>query len=282
MILVKTISDLQKIIRQEKAQNIATGLIPTMGALHAGHISLLHAARQNNNFCVCSIFVNPVQFNNKEDLAKYPRTLDKDISLLQAAGCEVLFCPEVEEMYYRNEVLPHYELGYIETVLEGRYRPGHFQGVCAIVDKLLQAAMPDVLYLGQKDYQQCMVIKKMMAIKDYKTRLQICETVREPDGLAMSSRNVRLNADERKQALQMIHVLKKTAEKLTSANLNEVKEQAVQYLQQNGFKVDYVEIADTVTLQPVENLRDHAVVVLLAAAFLNEVRLIDNIVVHQS
>jgi pantoate--beta-alanine ligase len=207
MLLIKDIKTLKKHLSSYTDAGKTIGFVPTMGALHDGHISLVQKAITENDISVCSIFVNPTQFNNKKDYNKYPITLDADIAKLEKAGCDILFIPTVEEMYPCGQNNLYYALGSLETILEGKYRPGHFQGVCMIVDKLLAAVMPKVLYLGRKDYQQCMVIGKMMELRQYKIRLDICDTVREKEGLAMSSRNMRLNEVERKQALRIIESL---------------------------------------------------------------------------
>lgn len=278
MILVKTIGELNKILQRYRSKGQDTGFVPTMGALHPGHISLISESRKNNPVTVCSIFVNPTQFNNAADFEKYPVTIEKDIDGLEKAGCNILFMPPVSEMYPPGDPVLHYELGFIETILEGEYRPGHFQGVCRIVDKLLHAVKPTTLYLGQKDYQQCMVIRKMIELKGHKTRLQVCDTVREADGLAMSSRNMRLDKSGRQQALHIITALKTIRQNLHPGNIEQLKKNGAEYLEQNGFRVDYVEIADALTLQTVINWDGKQPLVALAAAFLNDVRLIDNLV----
>lgn len=282
MILVKTIAHLGEIIAKYRLEGNSIGFVPTMGALHSGHISLIEASRQHNPVTVCSIFVNPTQFNNPEDFEKYPVTIEKDIDMLEKAGCTVLFLPSTAEMYPPGDPAEHYDLGFIETVLEGKYRPGHFQGVCRIVDKLLKAVRPDILYLGRKDYQQCMVINKMIALKNHPVQLQVCDTVREADGLAMSSRNMRLNPVERQQALHIIKTLRTIREKLSPGDLRPLKQQAQQYLEANGFKVDYAAIADAVTLEPLDNWDGRQEIVALVATFLNEIRLIDNLVLTSS
>jgi pantoate--beta-alanine ligase len=196
MILFKKTEDLHKWLESQQKKNKPIGFVPTMGALHAGHISLIDASIEMGNITICSIFVNPTQFNDPKDFKKYPVTLEKDIYLLEKAGCNVLFLPEEKEIYpngiTRNM---HYDLGYLETILEGKYRPGHFQGVCMVVYRLLNIVQPDHLYLGQKDYQQCMVITKLIELmkQEKKININICPTQREENGLAMSSRNMRLN-----------------------------------------------------------------------------------------
>ena len=278
MILIKDILTLQKLISAEKLKGKKIGFVPTMGALHAGHIALITKAKTETDFVVCSIFVNPTQFNNAEDLKKYPKTIEADIDKLEAGGCDLLFLPSVEEMYPAREKNKFYELGYLETILEGKYRSGHFQGVCIIVDKLLLAVKPTVLYLGRKDYQQCMVVAAMIKLEKHKTTLVICDTIRETDGLAMSSRNMRLNETERQVALRIIESLNYIKKHIKIGDLVQLKENAEFFLTENGYKVDYIEIADATTLEIQDTWDGEKKLVALAAAYLNEVRLIDNIV----
>jgi pantoate--beta-alanine ligase len=278
MILIKDILTIQKHLLSYTNAGKTIGFVPTMGALHDGHISLVQKAIGENDVCVSSIFVNPTQFNNPIDFEKYPITLQADIEKLEKAGCGILFLPSVEEMYPTNEKDEYYELGFLETILEGKYRPGHFQGVCMIVDKLLAAVTPNVLYLGRKDYQQCMVIAKMMQLRHYNIRLNICDTVREKDGLAMSSRNMRLNEVERKQALRIIEALTLIKNNIKKGNIEALKKEASLFLESNGYKVDYTEIADAETLELQHEWDGKKKLVALVAAYLNEVRLIDNIV----
>ena len=280
MIIIKHIGDLKKTIAQFKKSQRRIGFVPTMGALHEGHISLINKSKQEIDISICSIFVNPTQFNNAVDFEKYPVTLEKDIIFLESAGCDVLFLPSAQEMYPPNDPVIFYDLGYIETLLEGKYRPGHFQGVCRIVDKLLDAVTPDNLYLGQKDYQQCMVIQKMIELKQYPTQLVICETIREADGLAKSSRNMRLNEKEKKQALFIIETLRTIKEKINNSNPDILIKEAEKSLTLQGFKVDYVSIADAYNLQPVEIKSGDQKKVALIAAFINDIRLIDNLLLN--
>lgn len=278
MIIIKDIKTLKNQLTNIKNNSKTIGFVPTMGALHYGHISLIERSNEENDFTVCSIFVNPTQFNNKADLEKYPITLEADIKKLEKSNCTFLFFPSVAEMYPANEENKMYELGYLETILEGKYRPGHFQGVCIIVDKLLAAVMPHTLYLGRKDYQQCMVIKKMMQGKPYNIKLSICETIREKDGLAMSSRNMRLNEKERQAALCIIESLKMIKDGLQEGALLQLKKDSTTFLEKKGYKVDYTEIADAETLELQEQWDGKKKMVALVAAYLNEVRLIDNII----
>jgi pantoate--beta-alanine ligase len=252
-----------------------------MGALHSGHISLIINARKDNQLVISSIFVNPTQFNNAKDFIKYPVTLEKDIDLLEKNGCDVLFLPSEKEIYPNGFAhLPHYNLGYLETILEGKYRPGHFQGVCQVVHRLLDIVQPHNLYLGQKDYQQCMVIKKLIELTGIKTNVIIGNTLRESDGLAMSSRNMRLSDQERNQAVKISETLSFIKKEIKAGYIGDLKERARQYLSAENFKVDYAEIATTNDLTIIENWDGKQPVVALVAAYLNEVRLIDNMLLH--
>ena len=259
-------------------KNKSIGFVPTMGALHEGHISLIKNASTQVEIVVCSIFINPTQFNDTGDFEKYPKTFEQDIYQLEKAGCTILFLPTTNEMYphgFTNEI--YFDLGYIETILDGKYRKGHFQGVCQVVHKLLNIIMPDKLYLGQKDFQQCMVINKMC--EQYYPALEIivCPILREENGLAMSSRNVRLSNEERNEAAKLYATLKIIKHSIKPGNLDDLKSNAIQYLASQGFKIDYIEIANATTLQLLHNWDGKEVVVILIAAFLNEVRLIDNL-----
>ncbi len=278
MIIIKHIQKIKDFVNNIKLQGKTIGFVPTMGALHAGHISLIKKSKSQNSLTICSIYVNPTQFNNEIDLKKYPITIESDIDKLEMAACDVLFLPSTNEMYVDGELNEHYHLGMLEHVLEGKYRHGHFQGVCIIVDKLLNAIKPTTLYLGKKDYQQCMVINKMITDKNYDIKLEICDTVRESDGLAMSSRNLRLNKVERIEALKIIETLLTIKENIKPGNLEEIKIKATNYLTKNGYRVDYTEIADSKTLDIVSDWDGEAKLVALVAAYLNNVRLIDNII----
>jgi len=280
MTIIKKISDLQNFLGLYRKDGQKIGFAPTMGALHPGHISLITESKKNNGLTVSSIFINPVQFNDPKDYEKYPITLENDILLLEKAGCNVLFLPSVSEVYPDGTTQQKkYELGYLESVLEGQYRPGHFQGVCMVIERLLDIVKPDNLYLGQKDYQQCMVIKKLTELTglDQTVHTRICPTLREPDGLAMSSRNMRLSETERKNAGTIYKTLQLIKEGLGKNDLRSLKNDAKKILSEKGFKPDYVEIADASTLQLVNDWDGKQKLVALIAAFLNEVRLIDNL-----
>ena len=282
MIIFKKKIDISNYIVNYKKTSGKIGFIPTMGALHKGHISLIEASKKTDTLTICSIFVNPTQFNNTADFEKYPVTIEKDIDMLEKAGCNVLFLPSVEEIYPEDSstTLP-YELGFIETVLDGKYRPGHFQGVCNVVQRLLDIVQPNTIYLGQKDYQQCIIIKKLTELIQSPTQIIICPTLRESDGLAMSSRNMRLTSVERIKAIRISEVLLFIKQEIKPGNLQDLKQRCINYLTNEGYNVDYVEIADATNLTLLQNWDGKTKLVALVAAFLNEVRLIDNRIVNE-
>ncbi len=282
MIIFKQAAEISRYLLSKGRNHLTTGFVPTMGALHEGHIELVKKACRQNDLMIASIFVNPAQFNNPIDFAKYPNTIEKDIALLEKSGCDILFLPSVNEIYpdgYNSSI--HYDLGLLETQLEGRFRPGHFQGVCKVVQRLLDIVKPTTLYLGQKDFQQCMVIKKLIEITGIKTHLIICPTKREADGLAMSSRNLRLTTEERKRASSIYEELKNIKKNINKTEIAVLKDSAKQTLVAKGFKVDYIEIAKTSNLQIIETYNNDQDLVVLAAAYLNDVRLIDNMPLTQ-
>lgn len=283
MILFKNADTLRNYLEEQAKNGKKAGFVPTMGALHKGHLLLAETCKKENDISIVSIFVNPTQFNDPGDFKNYPVTLEKDIMAIEQAGCEVLFLPSVEEIYPNGmEQKKIYPLGYLEEILEGKFRPGHFQGVCMVVDRLLEIVGPDRLYLGQKDYQQCMVIKKLIELlgKRNEVHAVICPTLREPDGLAMSSRNLRLNPTERKIAPAIYNALQYIRSNIPVEKPAALKTAMTESLIKKGFRVDYVEIADAATLEPVNEWDGKQQLVTLAAAFLNEVRLIDNLVLN--
>ena len=283
MIICKKPKELKDLLEKKNIGQHEIGFVPTMGALHAGHLTLVDAAKKQNKIVVCSIFVNPTQFNDPQDFKKYPITLEKDILMFEGAGCDVLFIPSVEDIYPKGtNNLEHYDLGFLDTVLEGKFRPGHFQGVCQVMGRLLKIVLPNNLYLGQKDYQQCMVIKKLIELigLEDNIKVNICPTLREDDGLAMSSRNTRLLPDDRIKATTISKALRYIKENLKVGDTKKIKDEAKEILLQKGFLIDYVEIANADTLELIENWNGKVKVVVLAAAFLNNVRLIDNMVIN--
>jgi pantoate--beta-alanine ligase len=214
------------------------------------------------------------------DFQKYPKTIENDILLLEENGCDVLFLPDEKEIYPSEESREkHFDLGYLETVLEGKFRPGHFQGVALIVEKLINIVNPDSLFLGQKDFQQCLVIKRLIEIMDKEIQMIICPIHREESGLAMSSRNVRLNSSERNLAAELHRALVSIERQLTKDNFLTLKNKAINDLQKKGFKVDYLELAKKNTLELVSHFNEEDELILLIAAFLGDVRLIDNLLI---
>ena len=282
MIIVKNIRDLKSILDAGRQKGLKTGFVPTMGALHEGHIELIREARKKTGLVVSSIFVNPTQFNDPGDFEKYPVTLEADISRLEEAGNDVLFLPSVRELYPDGTAaLEHYDLGYLEKLLEGAFRPGHFQGVCQVMFRLLSAVSPDELFMGQKDYQQCMVVAHLLELMNSNTVLVTCPTVREKDGLAMSSRNKRLSSHQRELAVGIFKTLQLLDESLTKGDLTEIKKQASALLTRYEFRIDYIELADQKTLELVSQWDGVQPLVALVAAFQGEVRLIDNMLMKQ-
>lgn len=278
MIIFKRSEDLSRHLAKLWAEHESLGFFPTMGALHQGHISLLHKSMDTCSTTITSIFINPTQFNNQQDLEKYPVTIEKDISLLERNGCDIVYLPDVTDVYPEGtSKIIHYDLGPLETIMEGAFRPGHFQGVCQVVDRLLEIVKPTDLFIGQKDYQQCMVISRLVEIMNIRLSIHICETLREKDGLAMSSRNLRLSEDERNTANSIYEALYQIKSSYRSVGIVAAKKEAVRFLVEKGFKIDYVEIADAINLNPVSEAA-HKPLVALIAAWLHDIRLIDNFV----
>ena len=278
MVIFKKINDIKKYASLQVADGHRIGFIPTLGALHAGHISLVQKAKDDGMLAICSIFVNPTQFNNKKDLEKYPVSIDADIELLLNAGCDVLFLPDVEEIYPGGEALSQtYDFGYLDTILEGAKRPGHFRGVGQVVARLLEIVEPDNLYLGQKDYQQCMVISKLIKMMGlHRLNIIICNTVRESDGLAMSSRNRRLTEPQRVVAGIIYQCLVSIQSKQQINSFAIVKKECEDLLVAKGFEPDYVALADARDLTLLNDYKNDIPMVALIAAKIGEIRLIDN------
>ena len=279
MELFTRIAEITRYLERKREQGLKVGFVPTMGALHEGHLTLVRRSKQENDLTVCSIFVNPIQFNNKEDLVKYPRNLARDAKLLEESGCDLIFAPETSEMYPPGESLKLIlEFGMLDKVMEGKFRPGHFNGVAIVVRKLFDIVQPARSYFGKKDFQQLAVIRHMVKALQLPVEVIPCETIREADGLAMSSRNIRLTIAERDLAPKIFLVLSKVREKVGKIPVNELKEWAIKKIEENkGFRVEYFEIADKESLMPVESWKYKDRAVALVAVFLGDVRLIDNI-----
>lgn len=247
-----------------------------MGALHQGHLSLITRSRADNNVTVCSVFVNPTQFNDPADLDRYPRTPEADVQLLQSAGCDVVFMPEVKEMYPGTKS-PEIDLGPITSVLEGIHRPGHFQGVAEVVSRLFDIVQPHRAYFGSKDYQQVLVIKTLVRTLNLPIEIISCPTVREADGLAMSSRNTLLNAHERQLAGKIPHILKQAAYIALNKGIDSAKKHVEDAVKEyKEMRLEYFEICDTQNLQPITGSSFNNAVGLIAV-YVNKIRLIDNV-----
>ncbi len=276
MKIINTIINTKKYLNNIRLQNLSIGFVPTMGALHEGHLELIRKAKNENDFVVCSIFVNPIQFNNPEDLEKYPRNLETDISKLEKTGCDLLFFQSVKEMY-PAPVKTRYDFGDLEKVMEGKHRQGHFNGVAIVVKKLFEIIKPDKSYFGEKDYQQLVIIQALVTKYNIPVEIIPCDTVREPDGLAKSSRNKRLTPEERKIAPVIYQILKEVKNKAGKTSINELTKWAEQQLNNcNGMKTEYFEIVDKKTLQPIESWENKNCIACVAL-FLGKIRLIDNI-----
>jgi len=281
MEIFKEIEPLKAFLRQQKIAARSLGFVPTMGALHQGHLSLIKASKVENALTICSIYVNPAQFNNLTDLAKYPRALDQDIELLRKTDCDVLFCPDNSTMY-SSESQIKFDFGMLDKVMEGRYRPGHFSGVALVVSKLFHIVSPDKAYFGQKDFQQFKVIEKLVQELKFDITLRCMPIERESDGLAMSSRNVRLLAEQRKKAIIFYDSLKETRELLEKGNSMQNVRQVIKnkFENINDVRLEYLELADVSNLSLKENVSDKSQAILLIAGYVGEVRLIDNLLLQ--
>lgn len=282
MKVIHTIKDLQAELSVLKAQGKKVGLVPTMGALHAGHASLVKRSVNENEVTVVSVFVNPTQFNDKNDLVKYPRTLDADCKLLEACGATYAFAPSVEEMYPEPDTR-QFSYAPLDTVMEGAFRPGHFNGVCQIVSKLFEAVKPHRAYFGEKDFQQLAIICEMVRQMQFDLEIVGCPIVREEDGLALSSRNARLSAEERENALKISQTLFKSRTFAATHTVGETLkfvEDAIAAVP--GLRLEYFEIVDGNTLQKVDNWNQTSYVVGCITVFCGDVRLIDNIKYKES
>lgn len=277
MKVIRTVSELRSTVEKARAKGLTIGLVPTMGALHAGHISLVDRARSENDVVVVSVFVNPTQFNNANDLATYPRTEEADCAKLEASGADIAFIPTVKEVYPEPDTR-QFDLGKVAEVMEGAMRPGHFNGVAQIVSKLFAYSQPTRAYFGEKDFQQIAVIRRMAEIEGFDLEIVACPIMREPDGLAMSSRNVRLTPHQREVAPNIARILRESLEYATSNSLTATKQWVVDRINAyEEMEVEYYEIVDASTMQPVSNWADTESAVGCVTVWLGDVRLIDNI-----
>jgi pantoate--beta-alanine ligase len=284
MIIAKNEGSIRRVLDKWGPFSSQIAFVPTMGALHAGHIELIKAARSRAGLVVASIFVNPTQFNDPSDFAKYPKSIEQDINMLEVAGTDLLFLPDAGVIYpLGTGHLPQYPLGTLETVFEGAHRPGHFQGVCQVVHRLLEIVQPGQLFMGQKDYQQCMVVANLLEQTNLPVQLQIVPTVRETSGLAMSSRNRRLDATQMKIATAISETLQWMCTRAYDMPVHELETAARERLKLAGFEqVDYASLADAKTLEPLMQPCSGQSLVALIAATVGGVRLIDNMPVPMS
>lgn len=279
MELVKTVNELQEKLQHAGAKK-SVGFVPTMGALHKGHISLVEKAAKENPVVVVSIFVNPTQFNDPKDLERYPRDLEADLKMLEKSGVSMVFAPSVKEMYPEPDTRK-FDFGLLETVMEGKHRPRHFNGVAQVVSRLFEMVKPDNAYFGMKDFQQVAIIKNLVKQLSSPVEIVACPIIREESGLAMSSRNELLNAEERANAAIISETLQKAKQLTGQKSVKELTEWMVENINKNPYlSVEYIEIVDDLNLQPIKNWDEENTKVACAAVFCGKVRLIDNIVLN--
>ena len=277
MNVFESINDIHTEVLNLRAKGLSIGFVPTMGALHEGHLSLLRTSLAENDISISSIFVNPIQFNNKQDLEKYPRTFEEDCRELKKAGCDIVFAPSADEMY-PEEVKTTYDFGQLEQLMEGEHRTGHFNGVAVVVKKLFDICVPHKSYFGEKDFQQLMIIRELVKKENMAIEIIGCPIIREADGLAMSSRNTRLSPHERSIAPEIYKTLIRMKERATSASFELVLGEAQSVLESHPeINIEYIQIVDEETLLPVSTWDEARDTRVFIALFLGDVRLIDNI-----
>ncbi len=273
------IGSFKKYLKSQRTVSKNIGFVPTMGALHQGHLALVEQSVRENNLTICSIFVNPAQFNNAEDLEKYPRPIESDIQILENIGCDIALIPDSSEMYPKENPLS-FNLGYLDEIMEGKFRPGHFNGVCLIIAKFFNIIHPNVAYFGRKDLQQFVVINKLKEALMFDLDLKCINTIREKDGLALSSRNLHLSAIERPKAIIFYHTLINARKKLLSGERVESVKETVKEVFENmedTTSLEYFEIVYSQTLQTVDHFDPRDEISLCIAGYVGKVRLIDNI-----
>ncbi len=277
MKIISTKQELERIVEECKNKHLSIGLVPTMGALHEGHASLVRRSVNDNDITFVSVFVNPTQFNNKEDLEKYPRNLERDAELLESIGADYVFAPTAEEMYTQEEMQQvfQFDFGGLDQVMEGKYRPGHFNGVVQVVSKLFRMVKPDKAYFGEKDYQQLAIIHRMVKLMHIPVEIIDCEIVREPSGLALSSRNERLSEEEKQIATNISHILFESRQLTACQTVKQVESWVIEQINRiEGLRIEYYQIVDQTTLMPAQDF-SHAIGCI--TVYCGPVRLIDNI-----
>ena len=283
MLQFNNISDLKVSLEKYRKANKMIGFVPTMGALHEGHLELVNMSKDTCDITVVSIFVNPTQFNNSSDLEKYPRTLEDDLAKLRAVDVEFVFHPSEHEIYPEGrEIRKDFDFAGLDEVMEGKFRPGHFAGVAQVVNRLLEIVEPDRLFMGQKDFQQVAIIRKLLQQTNRRTKLVMCPTIREVHGLAMSSRNVRLSLSTREKAACIFEGLNWMKNSIPSKSIEELKQGFRERCSIPPFEVEYIDIVDGHSLQALSNLSGQSCVVACAAVWAEDVRLIDNMILIES
>ncbi len=277
MVVFNKIPPVIEWVISQKKEGRSIGFVPTMGALHKGHIALVEQARRENELVVCSIFVNPIQFNNKEDLKKYPRTVDSDLEKLDNAGCHAVFIPDTEEMYPTGQPDKTYDFGQLDKVMEGRFRQGHFNGVAIVVKKLFDIVQPHRAYFGEKDFQQLQIVRSLVRQEQSEVKVIGCPTVRETDGLALSSRNIRLTEAQRREAPRIYQALVKARNMYPELPVEQIKDQIRATINASPeLELEYAEIVNPETLLPITRSHRNTSAVACVAANAGKVRLIDN------
>jgi pantoate--beta-alanine ligase len=277
MQVIKHINDLRSVLSEKRKEGLSIGFVPTMGALHQGHLSLVEEAGKQTGFVVVSIFVNPTQFNDKGDLERYPRNLQKDVDLLTPTSCQLVFAPEPEEIYPEPDTR-QFNFGTLELVMEGKFRPGHFNGVAQVVSRLFDIVQPDKAFFGQKDFQQLAIIQEMVRKLKLSVEIIPCPIVREASGLALSSRNMLLSAEQRKNAVLISATLFEAANKTEELTVEELRQWVIDHVNENEFlNTEYFEIVDATTLLSVKNWEEPCKKVGCIAVHCGKIRLIDNI-----
>ncbi len=277
MVIFNKINPVSEWVANQKKEGKSIGFVPTMGALHQGHLALVEQAGRENDLVVCSIFVNPIQFNNKEDLKKYPRTIESDLQKLDGAGCDVVFNPGTEEMYPAGHQSKTYDFGRLDKVMEGRFRPGHFNGGAPVVKKLFDIVQPHRAYFGQKDFQQLQIVRSLVRKEKLDIQVIGCPTIREAGGLALSSRNTRLTESQRREASRIYQALEKAREMYPEFPVDQIKQQIIEVIDASTeLELEYAEIVHPDTLLPVTRAGRNTSAVACVAAHAGKVRLIDN------
>ena len=282
ILVVEGVPNLIDLVQRNRKNGVSIGFVPTMGALHKGHLSLVRKAKKENDLVIVSIFVNPTQFNDKKDLEKYPRTLESDISLLLTARADVVFTPASSEIYPEGDQKGNdIDLGGLDSYMEGAFRPGHFKGVAQVVKRLLDIVTPDRLYMGQKDFQQFTIIAHMIRTLKIQTDLVVCRILREANGLAMSSRNERLTKETREKAGLIYKTLQSVKKYQNTKSVKELEDYGMKRLNIAPFIPEYFTICDGNTLKPIQNINDTSYAVACVAVWGDGIRLIDNIILKK-